>query len=984
MESFLRKEQKQNDASVRLTGWQRLKESALIIALITAVFIFISLISYDPSDPSWSQTARDTPINNAAGNTGALVADTLFFALGTLAYIVPLLTVFIGWSIFRPWKKKKRDSYAVLASKILGFVLLLLTSCVLADLNFDDFWYFSSGGVIGDVLIGVILPLFNLLGSTLIMLCLWAVGFTLFTGVSWLTLVDKIGEYILDWCTYLVSLVRGDQSRIFGEENDSFDQEKRGEPDFLAQPKGSSLYVSNEDPLLTKSVAPNLTRGLNGIDFPDDLDKYASGSNKVLSSAHVQPQSIIQRQNQSYDPTAFAAKTAPLDESNQEPTFFSEPSLKESAFDNAAIFGAGNRRDNRLSALESIRLDEDELADPLFMQTPQEQARKALEVAERAQRASELDGQEVWPSINAQRLDEDNLQQDVELGFDYLGNKEREVAIGDLSGLSELEKVEQLTRFPEIEEDPFEHTLREAQQKEAGSIHPFLIRDEPDLPVPTEPLPTLDLLDFPKHTGSHVTDETLQYQARLIEARLEEYKINVRVKSVLPGPVITRFELELAPGVKVSRIMSLSKDIARSLSTTSVRVVDVIPGKPFVGLELPNAQRETVFMSEVISSDAFQGARSPLSVVLGKDIEGEAIVTDLAKAPHMLVAGTTGSGKSVGVNVMIVSMLYKASPDEVRFIMIDPKMLELSVYEGIPHLLTEVVTDMKDASNALRWCVAEMERRYRLMSKLGVRNISGYNERVKEANDAGMPIPDPFWEGTTDMENAAPLLEKLPYIVVIVDEFADLIMVVGKKVEELIARLAQKARAAGIHLVLATQRPSVDVITGLIKANIPTRMAFTVSTKTDSRTILDQSGAETLLGMGDMLFMPNGSNYPVRVHGAFVTDDEVHRVVSNWKARGKPNYIQDITNGDQGEEGLLPNEVGKADESDSLDPLFDQVAEFVCEARRVSISGVQRRFKVGYNRAARIVDQLEAHGIISAPGQNSNREVLAPPPLQRD
>lgn len=986
MESFLRKEQKQNDTSVRLTGWQRLKESALIISLISAVFVFISLISYDPSDPSWSQTAWDTPINNAAGNTGALVADTLFFALGTLAYTVPLFAVFIGWSIFKPRQEKERGGYAVFASKILGFVLLLLTSCVLADLNFDDFWYFSSGGVIGDVLMGIILPLFNLLGSTLIMLCLWAVGFTLFTGISWLTLVEKIGEYLLDWCTYLVNLVRGDQSRIFGEEKDQFAQDKQPDSDFLAQTKGSPLYVTDEDPLLTKPIAPSLTRGLNGIDFPDDLDKQALSSDQVLSASHVQPQSIIQRQNHSYEQNAFvsrAEKIAPSEGDNLN-SASSTASFSDASFDKTPVFGDQDRQDNNLSELQSIRIDDDELDDPLFMQTPEEQARKAQEAAERARRTSELDAQEAWPSINAKRLDEDNLQQDAELGFDYLGNKERDIAIGDLNELSELERGEQLTHLPEIEEDPFEQTLREAKQKAAGSVHPFLIRDEPDLPVPSEPLPTLDLLDLPRHTGLHVTDETLQYQARLIETRLEEYKINVTVKSISPGPVITRFELELAPGVKVSRIMSLSKDIARSLSTTSVRVVDVIPGKPFVGLELPNAHRETVFMSEVVNSERFQGSRSPLSVVLGKDIEGEAIVTDLAKAPHMLVAGTTGSGKSVGVNVMIVSMLYKASPDEVRFIMIDPKMLELSVYEGIPHLLTEVVTDMKDASNALRWCVAEMERRYRLMSKLGVRNISGYNERVKEANDAGMPIPDPFWEGTTDMETSAPLLEKLPYIVVIVDEFADLMMVVGKKVEELIARLAQKARAAGIHLVLATQRPSVDVITGLIKANIPTRMAFTVSTKTDSRTILDQSGAESLLGMGDMLFMPNGSNHPVRVHGAFVSDDEVHRVVSNWKARGKPNYIQDITNGDQGEEGLLPNEVAKADESDALDPLFDQIVEFVCETRRASISGIQRRFKVGYNRAARIVDQLEAHGIISAPGHNSNREVLAPPPLQRD
>ena len=439
-----------------------------------------------------------------------------------------------------------------------------------------------------------------------------------------------------------------------------------------------------------------------------------------------------------------------------------------------------------------------------------------------------------------------------------------------------------------------------------------------------------------------------------------------------------RFELDLAPGVKVSRISGLSMDLARSLSALAVRVVEVIPGKPYVGLELPNMSRQTVFFSDVVASPQFQEAKSPTTVVLGQDIAGEAVIADLSKMPHVLVAGTTGSGKSVGVNVMILSMLYKASPEDVRFIMIDPKMLELSIYEGIPHLLSEVVTDMKDASNALRWCVGEMERRYKLMSALGVRNIKGYNDKLKMAAEAGHPIHDPLWKPGDSMDPEAPLLEKLPYIVVVVDEFADLIMVVGKKVEELIARLAQKARAAGVHLILATQRPSVDVITGLIKANIPTRVAFTVSTKTDSRTILDQGGAESLLGMGDMLYLPPGSSHTTRVHGAFASDDDVHAVVNNWKARGKPNYIDEITNGDQTPETLLPGEKMEGDEE--VDPLFDQVVEHVVHSRRGSVSGVQRRFKIGYNRAARIVEQLEAQGIGSAPGHNGNREVLAPAP----
>ncbi len=554
---------------------------------------------------------------------------------------------------------------------------------------------------------------------------------------------------------------------------------------------------------------------------------------------------------------------------------------------------------------------------------------------------------------------------------------------GNQDGLSELERAEQASKVADDDEDPFQETIRQAQkaqQQAAGLDHPFLVKDEPNLPKPAEPFPTLELLDPARHTAQQATREELEQIARLVEARLEDFKVQARVVGVYPGPVITRFELDLAPGVKVSRISGLSKDLARALSTTAVRVVEVIPGKPYIGLELPNEHRETVFMSEVIGSERFKNSQSPISVVLGNDIAGEAIITDLGKAPHMLVAGTTGSGKSVGVNVMLVSMLYKASPEDVRFIMIDPKMLELSVYEGIPHLLSEVVTDMKDAGNALRWCVGEMERRYKLMSALGVRNLKGFNEKVKAAEAANNPIPDPLWKPGDSMDESAPKLEKLPYIVVVVDEFSDLMMVVGKKVEELIARLAQKARAAGIHLVLATQRPSVDVITGLIKANIPTRMAFTVSTKTDSRTILDQGGAESLLGMGDMLFMPNGSNHPIRVHGAFVSDEEVHRVVNNWKARGKPQYIDEITQGDQGTDSLLPGEAPTGGDGEELDQLFDQVVEFVTESRRGSVSGVQRRFKIGYNRAARIVEQLEAHGVVSSPGHNGNREVIAPPP----
>nr|WP_277603525.1 DNA translocase FtsK [Bowmanella dokdonensis] len=493
-------------------------------------------------------------------------------------------------------------------------------------------------------------------------------------------------------------------------------------------------------------------------------------------------------------------------------------------------------------------------------------------------------------------------------------------------------------------------------------------------------MPSVNLLDRPDKVKNPITQEELEEASRLVEAKLADFSIEARVVGVYPGPVITRFELDLAPGVKVAKISTLSKDLARAMSAISVRVVEVIPGKSVIGLELPNKHREMVRLSEVIECDAFQNSGSHLTMVLGKDIAGKPVVVDLARMPHLLVAGTTGSGKSVGVNVMILSLLYKSTPEDVRLIMIDPKMLELSVYEGIPHLLAEVVTDMKEAANALRWCVGEMERRYRLMSALGVRNLKGYNLKIKEAIEAGQPIKDPLWKSEQSMEPEAPDLEKLPSIVVVVDEFADMMMIVGKKVEELIARIAQKARAAGIHLILATQRPSVDVITGLIKANIPTRIAFQVSSKIDSRTILDQQGAEALLGQGDMLYLPPGTGVPTRVHGAFVDDHEVHAVVADWQKRGKPNYIDEILSGEGSTEVLLPGEQAEGDDAEA-DPLYDEAVSFVTQSRRASVSSVQRQFRIGYNRAARIVEQMEMSGVVSAQGHNGNREVLAPPPV---
>jgi S-DNA-T family DNA segregation ATPase FtsK/SpoIIIE len=558
----------------------------------------------------------------------------------------------------------------------------------------------------------------------------------------------------------------------------------------------------------------------------------------------------------------------------------------------------------------------------------------------------------------------------------------------------ELAKVQQST---ESRREALVKQAEKAQARPAIKIE----KPEPKIPVVSERverekqgnlfkvkaidgLPALHLLDVTVPDADRgFSSEDLEAMSRLLEIKLKDYNIDAEVVAVFPGPVVTRFEIQPAAGVKVSKITGLVKDLARSLAVISVRVVEVIPGKSVVGIEIPNVDREIVRLGEVLSSKAYDNSMSPLSLALGHDIAGEPIVVDLAKMPHLLVAGTTGSGKSVGINAMILSLLFKASPEDVRLIMVDPKMLELAVYEGIPHLLTPVVTDMKDAANALRWCVAEMERRYRLMAAMGVRNVGGFNRKVKDAIKAGEPIKDPLWQPNPlfDDESAvAPDLETLPFIVVIIDEFADMMMIVGKKVEELIARIAQKARAAGIHLILATQRPSVDVITGLIKANVPTRIAFQVSSKIDSRTILDQGGAEQLLGHGDMLYLPAGSPLPMRVHGAFVDDDEVHRVVDSWKELGEPNYLEAILEGRSDHE-LLPGNAGAADEEgDEQDPLYDEAVAFVTESNRASISSVQRKLRIGYNRAARMIESMEQAGVVSEMGSNGSREVLANAP----
>ena len=795
----------------RLTGTQRIMEVGMIVSCVFAFFLLLAMASFHPADPGWSQAGLQSDVKNWVGPIGAWFADILFFILGSFAYSLPFCCAFLGWFLFQQTKTLLEIDYLTIGLRLIGAILFVLGATGLLSLNVEDIHNYTSGGMVGDVLSSSLIPYFSMLGTTLLLLCFFCTGFTLLSGVSWVAIVDKIGE--------------------------------------LAIQVSRCIYRT-----------------------PAKLKK---SSILLLTFKKAQPEPAI---------------LTPEDDS-----FW------------------GREAENNRSELHS---NEPYLVEPVV---PQSILDEPLEAYKNPVSISELK--------TKMRLSKTSSKVDP-----VMTSAEPE-PLSDISADNIIDKEQGL-------------------------------------------MPSFDLLERADKIKNPITPHELEIVSRLLEAKLADFNIEARVVGVYPGPVITRFEMDLAPGVKVSKITTLSKDLARSMSAISVRVVEVIPGKSVIGLELPNKKRDMVRLSEVISAEVFQSSESPLTMVLGADISGKPVVVDLAKMPHLLVAGTTGSGKSVGVNVMILSLLYKSTPDDVRMIMIDPKMLELSVYEGIPHLLTEVVTDMKEAANALRWCVGEMERRYKLMSALGVRNLKGYNTKVLNAIEAGEPIRDPLWKFEESMETQAPLLEKLPAIVVVVDEFADMMMIVGKKVEELIARIAQKARAAGIHLVLATQRPSVDVITGLIKANIPTRIAFQVSSKIDSRTILDQGGAEALLGAGDMLYLPPGTGVPTRIHGAFVDDHEVHAVVADWKQRGAPQYIEEILNGDANAEVLLPGEQPE-DADQEFDVFYDEAVAFVTQSRRASVSGVQRKFRIGYNRAARLVEQMEQSGVVTSPGHNGNREVLA-------
>ncbi|MFC1241834.1 DNA translocase FtsK 4TM domain-containing protein [Enterobacter sichuanensis] len=1214
----------------KLSSGRRLLEALLIVIALFAVWLMAALLSFNPSDPSWSQTAWHEPIHNLGGVPGAWLADTLFFIFGVMAYTLPVIIIGGCWFAWRHRQNDDYIDYFAVSLRLIGALALILTSCGLAAINADDIWYFASGGVIGSLLSSALQPMLHSSGGTLALLCIWAAGLTLFTGWSWVSIAEKIGSFILTILTFASNRTRRDDTWV--DEDEYEDEEEDDAPaqrresrrarilrgalarrqrvaEKFANPLGrktdAALFSGkrmDEDEQVVYRAAGNqvdpddvlfsgnrATPGdfdeydplLNGHSVTEPVaaaaaattaaQAYAAPVDAVMPSAPVSPpESVIQQpqvdwqtapgvhtpepviapEPESYIPVQqeqwqqpyqppqpayepqhnphyeqsvtqpyqeyvpepvepvqpyvapepepeiveevkpvrpplyyfeeveerrarereqLAAWYQPVPEPVQEPVTkapaVSAPqvdptpsvapvaeSVKQAtaaAAVAAPVFslatggaprpqvkeGIGPQlpRPNRVRvptrrelASYGIKLPSQRMAEEKARESEYEDDADDMQQAELARQFAAQQNQRYGEEYQHDEpaLDDDDAAE-AELARQFAATQQQRYSgeqpaganpfslsdfefspMKDLvddgpseplftpSVMPEAEPVRQQPAQPSYAPQPQQPApqayaqpqqpqqppqfQQPAPQPQESLIHPLLMRNGDSRPLqrPSTPLPSLDLLTPPPAEVEPVDTFALEQMARLVEARLADFRIKADVVNYSPGPVITRFELNLAPGVKAARISNLSRDLARSLSTVAVRVVEVIPGKPYVGLELPNKKRQTVYLREVLDNTKFRDNPSPLTVVLGKDIAGDPVVADLAKMPHLLVAGTTGSGKSVGVNAMILSMLYKAQPEDVRFIMIDPKMLELSVYEGIPHLLTEVVTDMKDAANALRWSVNEMERRYKLMSALGVRNLAGYNEKIAEAARMGRPIPDPYWKPGDSMDAQHPVLEKLPYIVVLVDEFADLMMTVGKKVEELIARLAQKARAAGIHLVLATQRPSVDVITGLIKANIPTRIAFTVSSKIDSRTILDQGGAESLLGMGDMLYSGPNSTSPVRVHGAFVRDQEVHAVVQDWKARGRPQYVDGITSDTESEGGG-----GGFDGGEELDPLFDQAVNFVTEKRKASISGVQRQFRIGYNRAARIIEQMEAQGIVSEQGHNGNREVLAPPPF---
>ncbi|MBT2788990.1 MULTISPECIES: DNA translocase FtsK [unclassified Halomonas] len=1020
---------------LRLQG--SVREGVVVILLALCVFLLLALFSYQPSDPGWSYQGPETDVRNWMGQVGAWLADVLYSLLGASALWWPGMFGFAAWWLIRSRQVRFELDPVAIAVHAGGLVLLIFGTTMLGALHFyhpESMLPYASGGILGEGLVGALRPLVGSGGVGLIAAALILSGFPLFSGMSWLQVADELGKRICRLGGWLSARRQARRMRAAQRAaakatkpapkpevkpqvapevkpqvapevesqiappvkpetvpaemkpaaepvGKSSGGRERREPGFSI-PLSSSTSESSETtdtsipweaaafssnkhvPAKAPAPTPSTSTAEPPVTAPETV-RTVSPADKAVEATEREPLSAP-RENAFVRPETLATAPQPVDEPKEADASFplratrqEEPSAPaasnffvndEAPADKERVQAAPveRRSEPSLNAEPPPRISEPEPSESVPEPEP--------EPARKPERVAEVVPEPVWDD---EELDAEEI--DSAPPTPAPAARQEPTFSPDES-------------MPQADEGPALWTVEHLQSQRPA----FETLDEPEGDVPS-----LQLLTPAEPYQPNYTDEQLADMAELLEVRLREYGVKAEVVDTWPGPVITRFEIKPAAGVKVSKISNLSKDLARSLMVKSVRVVEVIPGRPTVGIEIPNPNRAMIRLREVIDSDRYQQETSPLTMALGQDIGGSPVVANLGKMPHLLVAGTTGSGKSVGVNAMLISMLLKAKPSELKLIMVDPKMLELSVYDGIPHLLAPVVTDMKEAANSLRWCVAEMERRYKLMAAMGVRNIAGFNGRLDEAERAGAQVADPLWEPQPwEVHQPHPVLEKLPYIVVVIDEFADMFMIVGKKVEELIARLAQKARAAGIHLILATQRPSVDVVTGLIKANIPSRMAFQVSSRIDSRTILDQGGAESLLGHGDMLYLPAGSGPPNRIHGAFVDDDEVHRVVDDWKRRGAPEYIEEILSGGVSADALTGLEAEGSDGDDAeQDALYDEAVQFVTETRKASISAVQRRFKIGYNRAARLVEAMEGAGVVTSMGSNGAREVLAPPPV---
>ncbi|EPJ55943.1 MAG: cell division protein FtsK [Osedax symbiont Rs2] len=900
-----------------------IKDSTLFILAGGCVFWLMALIGYDGKDPGWSHVGYQPQISNWTGTVGALWADIALSFIGFFAWLIPVMLIYPCIRLYRRKTVSLLDSLPFVMLRVVGALVFIFTACALFSLHLTNVsldYPFTAGGIIGQAFAEWMVSWFSIHGSSVVLWFSAMIGLTLFMEQSWRELTQALGGAILSSVSFIGNIFFRAQPDSDSEAQSQTDQGETVSDTTDSGVRKSSLLASQST---ERTAEPAVT---------DEQQAVEHSINSKVAATAIKPNIVTRLKDK------FSADVQQ-----------SVPSAKAADVDH---------RQTIAPPLEQ-RAEDIEIAAHLAQPLPALSASHApvTSATTSFKKHSDTDAAQSdtggTTSLSTKRADEQ--QSGIELSAD----KEQQ---------SDLNK-RRLKIVP----------LSETHQSTLDEEPAFTNQPQPGKIIPKATVPSVNLLDPAElQTEIGYTAQQLEDMSRLLEVKLKDFGVIVEVVEVNPGPVITRFEIQPAAGVKSSKIVNLAKDLARSLAVMSVRVVEVIPGKSVMGIEIPNINRKMVRLSEVLTAPVYQEAASSLTLALGNDIAGNPVVANLAKMPHLLVAGTTGSGKSVGVNAMILSLLFKAGPEDVRLMLVDPKMLELSIYEGIPHLLTPVITDMKEAAGGLRWCVAEMERRYKLMSKMGVRNLDGFNDKVREGIKKGIPLLHPLWDPTEHGESPgspAPALEVLPYIVVVIDEFADMMMIVGKKVEELIARIAQKARAAGIHLILATQRPSVDVITGLIKANVPTRIAFQVSSKIDSRTILDQGGAENLLGNGDMLYLPAGTSVPSRVHGAFVSDDEVHRTVEAWKRQGKPEFI-DMQVAEEGSVGAT----GSLFEDDEQDALYDEAVAFITSTRKASISSVQRKFKIGYNRAARIVESMEAAGVITSAGTNGQREVLAPPP----